>query len=73
MSVGKNTRWYLWPFAAVWDVLALVINLTGRLLGIVLAIVVMAVGIVLTMTIAGAPVGIPVAVFGLLVMIRCLF
>ena len=73
MSVGRNICWYLWPFAAVWDVLALVINLTGRLLGIVLAIVVMAVGIILTMTIAGAPVGIPVAVLGLLVMIRCLF
>lgn len=73
MNFGKNTRWYLRPFAAAWDVLALVINLTGRLLGIVLAIVVMAVGIVLTMTIAGAPVGIPMAVLGLLVMIRCLF
>lgn len=73
MPVGKNTCWYLWPFATVWDVLALMLEMTGRIAGIALAIVVMAAGIILTMTVAGAPVGIPVAAFGLLVMIRCVF
>jgi len=45
----------------------------GAGFGIILALGLMAVGIVLTMTVAGAPVGIPVAVLGFLLMIRSVF
>ncbi len=54
-------------------VLTLIIGLKGRLLGIAAAVGLMAMGIILTFTVVGAPVGIPVAVLGLLVMIRRLF
>lgn len=69
----KKAPWFLWPFVAIWELLALVINITGRLLGILLAVGLMAAGIVITMTIIGAPLGIPLIILGLLLMVRCIF
>lgn len=66
----KAESWFLWPFVAVWNLLALVLNITGRILAGILGLVLMIVGIALTMTVAGAPVGIPFAVVGLLLIIR---
>ena len=75
MSRTNNiaTAWFLWPFAAVWKLLATILVITGRILGIILAMALMAVGITLTMTVAGAPAGIPVAILGFLLMIRSVF
>ncbi len=73
MLTKKTAPWFLWPFFAVWDFLALVLNITGRLLGVLLAVVLMVVGIAFTMTVAGAPVGIPFAILGFLLMIRSIF
>jgi len=73
MSAKKTTPWFLWPFIVVWDLLAVVLKVTGRLLGVLLAVGLMVVGIALTMTIAGAPVGIPLAILGFLLMIRSIF
>ena len=28
----RSTPWYLWPFAAVWKLLATIVEMTGRLL-----------------------------------------
>lgn len=69
----KRVPWFLWPFAAIWDVLALVLNITGRLLGILLAVGLMVIGVTFTMTVIGAPVGIPLAILGFLLMIRSIF
>lgn len=65
--------WLLWPFKALWDLLALIIKLTGRLVAAVIGLVVMIVGFVLTMTVIAAPIGIPMMVFGFLLIIRGLF
>ena len=73
MSVKKTSSWFLWPFVAVWDLLALVLNITGRVMAVIFGVVLMVVGIALTMTVAGAPVGIPFAVLGFLLMIRSVF
>lgn len=73
MAEAKTTPWFLWPFAAAWKLLATILVITGRVLGIILALGLMAVGIALTMTVAGAPVGIPVAILGFLLMIRSIF
>ncbi len=72
-SVKSSSPWFLWPFVAVWNLLGLVLNVLGRIVGLVLGLALMAVGIVLIMTVAGAPLGIPVAILGLLLMIRSLF
>jgi hypothetical protein len=70
---SKEIVWFLWPFAAVWKFLAFVLALTGRVLLAVLGLGLMAVGVVLTITVAGAPIGVPIAVLGLLLMIRSIF
>jgi hypothetical protein len=72
--VTKNKEpWFLWPFVAVWNLLALILNITGRVLAGVLGVVLMIVGIVFTMTVAGAPIGITIAILGFLLIIRSLF
>lgn len=69
----KTVPWFLWPFVALWDLLALVLNITGRVLAAILGVGLMIVGIALTMTVAGAPVGIPFAILGFLLIIRSIF
>jgi hypothetical protein len=55
---------------ALWDLLAFILNLTGRLVAAVLGLVLMTVGIVLTVTLIAAPVGIPLIILGFLLMLR---
>jgi hypothetical protein len=71
IMVTKNTEpWFMWPFMAIWNLLAFVLNITGRVLAGILWVGLMIVGIALTMTVAGAPVGIPFAILGFLLIIR---
>lgn len=63
----------LWPFYAVWRVLGFVLNLAGRLLCSIFGLLLMVAGVVITMSIVGAPVGIPLAALGFLLLIRSLF
>ncbi len=70
---GRKPPWILWPFVALWDLLAFILKLTGRLVAAVLGLVLMIVGLVLTVTLIAAPVGIPLIIFGFLLMVRGLF
>ncbi len=63
----------LWPFYAVWRLLTFILQLVGRLLCIVLGIVLMAAGVVITFSVVGAPIGIPMAAIGFLLLIRAIF
>jgi hypothetical protein len=54
----------LWPFWAIWKLLALILGLTGRLIAAILGLVLMIVGVILTITVVGAVIGIPLIVFG---------
>ena len=36
-----HTPWYLWPFAAIWKLLAVIVEMTGRLVAMILGIVLM--------------------------------
>jgi len=69
----SRTPWYLWPFAAVWSVLAFVLRATGRVVAGVLGLALLAVGVVLSMTVIGAIVGIPLAILGFLLLLRAIF
>jgi hypothetical protein len=62
--------WYLWPFAALWKLLAVIVEMTGRLVAMILGIVLMIVGVLVSLTIVGAIVGVPLAVVGLLLFIK---
>jgi hypothetical protein len=73
VQTSHRVAWYFWPFVALWRLLALILGLTGRLLAIVLGIVVMILGALATLTVVGAPVGIPLMIFGFLLVIRGIF
>ncbi|MBK7449455.1 MAG: hypothetical protein IPJ47_08490 [Anaerolineales bacterium] len=65
--------WYLWPFAALWKLLAVIVEMTGRFVAMVLGVVFFIVGIIVSLTLIGAIVGIPLALVGLLLFFRGLF
>jgi hypothetical protein len=69
----RNVPVLLWPFYAIWRFIALIIEVTGRLIGAILGLVLMIAGVILTVTIVGAIVGIPLIVFGFMLTIRSLF
>ena len=70
---GKKTPWVLWPFVAIWRLLTLILELTGRLVAIILGCVLMIVGVIVSLTVIGAIVGVPIAIFGFLLVMRGLF
>ena len=69
----KHIPWYLWPFAAIWKLLAVIVELTGRFVAMVLGIVLILAGILVSLTIIGAIVGVPLAIIGLLLLLRGIF
>jgi hypothetical protein len=69
----KKTHWLLWPVVALWNLLTFIIEATGRLLAIVLGVVFVIVGVVLSLTVIGAVLGVPLALFGLMLTLRGIF
>ncbi len=69
----KKTSCLLWPFVALWDLIAWIVGLTGRLVAVILGLVLLLVGIILTVLIVTAPLGIPIGLFGILLMVRGLW
>ena len=69
----RRIPWILWPFVAVWRLLTMILALTGRIICAVLGLVFMAVGVTVSLSIVGAPLGVPLAAFGLLLLVRSLF
>jgi len=69
----KQYPWFLQPLVILWEFLASILKLTGRLVGAIIGLVLMIIGIILTVTVIGAPVGIPVLIIGFLLTIRSIF
>jgi membrane protein YqaA with SNARE-associated domain len=63
----------LWPFYAIWRVLTFILNVIGRVLCAVLGIALMVGGVAISLSVVGAPLGIPLASLGFLLLIRALF
>jgi len=63
----------LWPFYAVWRLVTLILNITGRILCALLGIALMATGVAVSLSVIGAVIGIPLAAFGFLLAVRSLF
>jgi membrane protein YqaA with SNARE-associated domain len=72
-SNGKRIPILLWPFYAIWRLLTFVLTVVGRLLCSLLGIALMIAGVVVAMSVIGAPLGIPLAALGFLLVIRALF
>ena len=63
----------LWPFYAIWRLVTFVLELLGRFLCAILGLALMAAGTAVTLTIVAAPLGIPLAIFGFLLLVRAVF
>lgn len=66
-------RLILLPFWALWRLVTLILELTGRFIAILIGVVFIVVGIVISLTVVGAILGIPLALFGGLLVFRGLF
>jgi hypothetical protein len=62
-----------WPFVALWRLVTWILGFTGRVVAIALGLVFMTVGVIVTLTVIGAIVGVPLFLFGLLLVFRGLF
>lgn len=69
----SHVPWFLWPFWALWRLVTFILEMTGRLVGLILGGVFIVVGVLLSLTVVGAILGIPLALFGGLLTVRCLF
>ena len=72
-SGNRDIPILLWPFYAVWRLLTFVLELVGRLLCAMLGLGLMAVGTAITITVLAAPIGIPIAAVGFLLLVRAVF
>jgi hypothetical protein len=72
-AADRDTPVLLWPFVMLWAFVGLVLRTVGRILCAVLGLALMAAGVALTLTVVGAIVGVPLAAFGLLLLVRALF
>ncbi len=72
-SHRKHVPWFLWPFYALWMLIAGIITLTGRLIAAIIGLVLMIAGVILSLTIVGAIIGVPLIIFGFMLMIRGFF
>ncbi len=73
MHARTHVPFLLWPFWALWRLLTLIIELTGRLLAMLIGVALMLVGLLVSLTIVGAIVGLPIGIFGFLLVMRGLF
>jgi hypothetical protein len=72
-AAERTTPVLLWPFVMLWALVGFVLRAVGRIICAVLGLALMAAGVALTLTVLGAIVGIPLAAFGLLLLVRALF
>ncbi len=72
-STQSSVPVLLWPFYAIWRLLTLILNLIGRVISALVEIALMVGGVAITLSVVGAPVGIPLASLGFLLLIRALF
>jgi hypothetical protein len=73
-NVRKTKRripWYLLPFWWIWELLALIVRMTGRLVAVILGLVLMIAGVLVSVTVVGLI--IPLIFVGVLLVIRGLF
>jgi hypothetical protein len=72
-STQSSVPILLWPFYAIWRLLTLILNLIGRVISALVGIALMVGGVAITLSVVGAPVGIPLASLGFLLLVRALF
>ncbi len=61
------------PFVALWRLLLGIINIVGRLAAALIGFALVIAGIALSLTVIGAIVGIPLIIFGVMLMARSIY
>jgi hypothetical protein len=69
----KRTPIILLPFVIVWSIFTFFLRLTGRVVAAVIGLGLMIIGITLSVSLVAMPIGIPLAIFGFLLMLRSVF
>lgn len=72
-STQSNVPILLWPFYAIWRLLTFILSVIGRVFCALLGIALMIGGVAIAMSVVGAPLGIPLAALGFLLLTRALF
>lgn len=62
-----------WPFTAFWKLVGSIMNLTGRLIAVILGFSFLIIGIILSFSIIGGIIGIPLVILGFTMIIRGFF
>jgi len=70
---SRSVPWYLWPFWAIWRLITFIVELTGRLVAVVLGLVMMIIGALVSLTVIGAVIGVPLILIGFLLVLRGFF
>ena len=63
----------LWPILLPWRIFCVVLNIAARLAAGFTGLILLIIGLVLTATVVCSPVGIALAILGLLLLIRSVF
>jgi len=69
----KDVPILLWPFYAIWRLLTFIVEMVGRLICALIGLALMAAGTAITITVLAAPIGIPIAAVGFLLLVRAVF
>ena len=69
----RKVPWLLWPFYAIWRLVAFILEVTGRIIGVILGLVLLILGLLVSLTVIGAVVGVPLIILGMLLILRGLF
>ena len=72
-SQRRKTSMLFFPFVIVWALFSFLMKLTGRVLAAIIGFVFIGFGIILIVTLFAAPIGIPLLIFGILLMLRSVF
>lgn len=69
---SQNVPWFLWPFYALFRLIGWIILTGGRMVAAIIGLVLMIAGVIVSLTIVGAVVGVPLAIFGFLLVLKSL-
>ena len=73
MEKQKHVPLLLWPFWALWRLVGFILEMVGQLVAVILGAVIAMVGVLLSLTVVGAIIGVPLVLFGIMLMFRGLF
>jgi len=69
----KSIPLLLWPIYALWRALTFILEITGRILCALIGLALLFAGAAITLSVVAAPIGIPLAAVGFLLLVRALF